>query len=240
MALLSSEERALALAEGVIVTSEFTRRLVVDEFNVSPTKVTVCKPGTDPAARARGSIDGVIRLLAVGSISARKGYSDIVSALSTLKQLQWHLTIVGSLSRDPATVKSLRAQIARTGLANRITLVGDISDRELDGFYENADSLISASHFEGYGMVLTEAMARGLPLVTSTAGAATETVPDDAAVKFSPGSIPTLRTALETIIRDPVKRKVLGAASWEFGRTLPSWRDTARCIAAKLTELASA
>ena len=221
------------------MTSEFTRRLVVDEFDVSPKKVTVCKPGTDPASRARGSIDGVIRLLAVGSVSARKAHSDIVSALSTLKQLQWHLTIVGSLSRDPATVKSLRAQIARTGLANRITLVGDISDRELDGLYENADFLISASHFEGYGMVLTEAMARGLPLVTSTAGAATETVPDDAAIKFPPGSIPTLRTALETIIRDPVKRKVLGAASWEFGRTLPSWMDTARCMAAKLTELAS-
>jgi hypothetical protein len=65
-------------------------------------------------------------------------------------------------------------------------------------------------------------------------------VPDDTAIKFPPGSIPSLRTALETIIRDPVRRKVLGAASWEVGRTLPSWMDTARCMAGKLTELASA
>ncbi|WP_163220136.1 glycosyltransferase, partial [Citrobacter freundii] len=87
----------------------------------------------------------------------------------------------------------------------------------------------------GYGMVLTEAMARGLPIVTTTGGAAAETVPDAAALKVPPADAAALRAALAAAMTDRPLRLRLADASWAAAQSLPGWDDTTRVICEVLT-----
>jgi glycosyltransferase involved in cell wall biosynthesis len=85
-------------------------------------------------------------------------------------------------------------------------------------------------------MVLAEAMARGLPIVCTTGGAAAETVPDNAAVKVAPGNVAALTGALRRVLVDAALRLSLADASWAAGQVLPGWQDTAAIIAAVIKE----
>jgi glycosyltransferase involved in cell wall biosynthesis len=95
-----------------------------------------------------------------------------------------------------------------------------------------------SSHYEGYGMALAEAMAHGLPIVTTTGGAMTNTVPDDAAIKVLPGDAAALAKALRKVIADGGTRNTLAEASWRAGQSLPRWNATAATIAAVLKDVA--
>lgn len=229
--LLAGEAAALRYASAVVVTSATTKRMLVAEFGLDDTRIAVAVPGVDTAPRAQGSGSGPLALLAVGSLVPRKGYDVLVSALAGLAGRDWRLTVVGADDRSSVTTQSLRAQIAQVGLDDRITLAGAVSDAALAEAYDRADLFVLPSLFEGYGMVLTEALARGLPILCTTGGAAAETVPDDAAVKVAPGDADALAKALETLVDDEALRTRLGDAAWRHAGSLPRWRDTAAIVA---------
>ncbi len=236
-ALAASETAALALCHRVIVTSPMTARLLAADFGVSGPLITVAEPGTDPAPRATGT-GTPMQLLSVGAISPRKGYENLVAALGPLADLDWRLAIAGALDRDSAAVAGLKAAIAAsTKLSDRITLLGTVVPATLERYYASADIFVLPSLFEGYGMVLAEAMARGLPIICTTGGAAAETVPDAAALKVPPGDINALGAALVCLMSDRKLRKRLEAASWDAGRKLPTWTETARRIFAAIMEM---
>jgi glycosyltransferase involved in cell wall biosynthesis len=237
-ALLCSEREALAEAKHVIASSRFTARLLAADFDVPPDKLSIAEPGTEPAPRAKGT-GSPVRLLAVGAVSPRKGYDVLVRALAGLRDLEWRLTIAGSLDRAPQAADALAALIAAEGLAGRIALAGAVDDATLARLYDRADVFVSPSLFEGYGMVLAEAMARGLPIVASTGGAAAETVPDAAAIKVPPGDAAALAAALADMIADAPLRRRFADASWAAGRALPRWSDTAATVAAVLKRAAA-
>lgn len=231
--LAALERQALAAAAHVIVTSRTTERIVAADFAVPIEKITVAEPGTDPAPRSTGT-GTPLQLLAVGAVSRRKAYDTLVRALAPLEALDWRLTVAGATDRDTAAVAELDAVIAETGLAERITLAGTVVPATLDRFYASTDVFVMPSLFEGYGMVLAEAMARGLPIVCTTGGAAAETVPDGAALKVPPGDVEALTRALRTAIAERRVRARLADASWEAGRALPTWNETTRRIAAAI------
>jgi glycosyltransferase involved in cell wall biosynthesis len=201
-------------------------------------KLTIAEPGTDPAPRAPGS-SGTLQLLAVGSVVPRKGYDILVRALEHLSTtVAWELTIAGATDRSPETTAALKAQIERSPHASRLRMIGGLSETALADVYARSNVLVLSSLYEGYGMVLTEALARGLPIVTTTGGAAAETVPDAAALKVPPGDIDALAAALQRIIADTALRRQLADAAWAFAQTsLPRWQDTAARVAAVIKEL---
>jgi glycosyltransferase involved in cell wall biosynthesis len=231
--LVASETAALSRAAHVIVTSPVTARLLQADFGVPQNRITVAEPGTDRADRTQTS-GTPVHLLAVGTVSPRKGYDVLVAALRSLRELDWRVTIAGGTDQHPDAADRLRRAISEAGLSERVTLTGALGREGLDQLYAQADVLVSASLFEGYGMVLAEALARGLPLVASTGGAAAETVPDSAALKVPPGDIAALTLALRRVIIDPALRARLAEASWTAGQALPRWSDTAGRIAAVL------
>jgi glycosyltransferase involved in cell wall biosynthesis len=235
--LLVNERAVLATAQRILASSPTTKRLLVEDFRVPPEAIVVAEPGTDPAPHARGS-GAAPEMLAVGAASPRKGFRVLISALSDLAHLDWRLTIAGSLDRDPREAEALREAVAAAGLGARVRLAGAVADDELAALYDRTDIFVSPSLFEGYGMVLAEAMARGLPLVASTGGAAAETVPDDAGLKVPPGDVGALREALSRVLGDPALRRGLAEGSRAAGDALPRWTDTARVIADVLKEAA--
>ena len=159
------EIAALRMAARVICTSPTTARTLIADFDVPADKITVAEPGADPAARARGtaSVDRAqpVQLLAVGSLIPRKGYDLLVEALFPLKSLAWRLAIAGSADLDAGTARDLRRQIEHRGLSDRISLLGAVDAARLAELYDRADLFVMSSHYEGYGMVLTEALASG-------------------------------------------------------------------------------
>ena len=235
--LVASETAALSRAAHVIVTSPLTERLLHAGFGVPQGRITVAEPGTDPATRSRAT-GSPVRLLAVGTVSPRKGYDVLIAALRRLGDLEWRATIAGATDRDPEAADGLRRAIDEAGLAKRVTLAGAVGPEGLETLYGQADIVVSPSLFEGYGMVLAEALAHGLPLVASTGGAAAETVPDGAALKVPPGDAPALALALRRAIVDRDLRAGLAEASWSAGQRLPRWSDTAKRIAGVLRMVA--
>lgn len=230
-ALHDSERAALKHVAHVVVPSAATKSALVADYDVAADRITIAPPGTQRAAAAVGSGGPGVALLAVGSVVPRKGYDVLVQSLAGLEALDWILTIAGSLDRAPDHVDALRALIAQTGLGDRVRLTGGIDAADLEAFYAKADAFVLSSHFEGYGMVLAEAMARGLPIVVTTGGAAGDTVPDDAALKVTPGDVAGLRDALSCIVEDAALRQRLAAASLRAGATLPTWEKTASIVA---------
>jgi glycosyltransferase involved in cell wall biosynthesis len=228
--LVGLERNALTFAKAVLVTSPFTKRLLVNEFAVPERKITIAQPGTEPAERAHGTGEP-LQLLSVGSVTPRKAFPTLVTALAPLAGLDWRLTIAGPLDRDPIAVAELKSAIARLGLEDRIALTGALNRQQIASAYAAADVFVLPSLFEGFGMVLTEAMARGLPIVCTTGGAAAETVPDAAAIKVPPGAVAPLTEALRQVIADRDLRRRLADASWEAAQHLPTWEQTARRIA---------
>lgn len=236
-ALVESERAALARAVAVVVTSPLTARILVSDYGVPESRITVAVPGTDPAPRARGGGDPP-SILAVGAVSPRKAYGVLVEAMAALKALTWRLRILGATDRAPEEAGRVAASIRAHDLDGRIALEGAQPDAVLADAYASADIFVMPSLFEGYGMVLAEAMARGLPIVCTTGGAAAETVPDAAALKVPPGDAAALAHALLRLIDDKDLRAKLAEASFAAGRRLPTWEDTAQVVAGVLRKAA--
>ncbi len=233
-ALRESERLALARAAQVITTSASTARSLMQDFAIPEARLHVAEPGTDPAPRAIAN-NATPQLLAVGAVSPRKAYRDLVAALAGLADRPWHLTIAGDLSRNRAEVADLRAAIAAHGLAHRVTLSGAVPDAALLKLYRSSDLFVASALHEGYGMAAATALAHGLPLVATTGGALLDTIPASCAVTCPPGDIAALRTALARMLDDPALRAACADAAWTHAQTLPRWHQTAARIKAVLT-----
>jgi glycosyltransferase involved in cell wall biosynthesis len=236
--LHASEQAALAAAVRIVTSSATTARGLVADYGVPADRVTIARPGTDRAPEAHGSSDGIVRLLAIGSIVPRKGYDTLIAALATLTGLPWHLTIAGDCTRDPVAAARLVADIARSELSDRVTILGAVPPERIGDLYAGADLFVLASRFEGYGMVYAEAIMRGLPVVGTTAGAIPETVPAGTGVLVAPDDVIALALALRRLIENPDERQHLAVAARATAAQLPSWRDSAALFSRALEAVA--
>jgi glycosyltransferase involved in cell wall biosynthesis len=235
-ALHASERAALACARHVVAASTTTARLLASDYGVPCERMSVVEPGTDRvAARPRRNV-GEVALLSVGAVIPRKGYDVLVAALAKLKHLRWRLVIAGDHARSPDTSRRLEADIAGFGLADRITLLGAVGSEQLASLYADCDLFVLPSRFEGYGMAYAEAIAHGVPVVGTTAGAIPHTVPGGAGVLLPPDDVEALAAALRRLIEDPAERERLagGARAARF----PSWSEQAAIFARVLEALA--
>jgi glycosyltransferase involved in cell wall biosynthesis len=178
-----------------------------------------------------------VELLAVGSISPRKGYDVLVAALGTLSDLPWRLTIAGDRERDPGTARALDAQIAGLCLAGRIQFTGAVLPEALMRHYAAADLFVLASRFEGYGMAFAEAIAHGLPVVGTTAGAIPETVPAGAGMLVEPEDVMALSAVLRRLIEHADEREQLAAGARAAAASFPSWEQSAARFARALEQV---
>jgi glycosyltransferase involved in cell wall biosynthesis len=226
-----SERAALAAAARVVVTSESTARIVMADYDVPSRRVSVVRPGNDPVPRALGSDDGVVRLLSIGSVVPGKGYDLLIAAVATLADLPWRLTIAGDRTRNPAAAARLDADIAAHGLGERVVVLGAVPPERIIELYLASDVFVLASRFEGYGMVLAEAIAHGLPVVSTMAGAIPETVPAGTGLLVPPDDVAALAQALRRLISDRAEQQRLAMNARAAAAALPTWQASARLFA---------
>jgi len=228
--LEASERRALAAARHVVVTSPRTAA-ALDRYGVAPSSITVIEPGTASAPQARGTMGEVVELLCVATVVPRKGHDVLVRALAAMPEAPWHLTCVGGLDRDEAWASSVRAEVAALGIASRIAFAGELEREPLDVRYDAADVFVLPTWYEGYGMAVAEALARGLPVVSTATGAIADLVGDDAGLLVPPGDVTALTRALSSVVTDPTLRARLSGGARRARARLRNWDDAAGLMA---------
>jgi glycosyltransferase involved in cell wall biosynthesis len=241
--LAVDDERAvLSHARAVVTTSAWTRGRLLERCRLAPEQVHVALPGADRGEVAPGTPGGG-RLLCVGAVVPHKGHDLLLDALRGIAASAWDCTVVGPLDRDPPFVERLRRRAADSGLADRIRFLGPRVGEGLHRQYQGADVLVLPSRLEAYGMVVTEALAVGLPVVATRVGGVPEALgrtPDGVpGLLVPPDDAEALGGALGTWLRDGCLRARLRRAAQGRRRALEGWEATARGVAEVLAATGS-
>ena len=230
------ERRALASARLVLVTGQVSAGTIAG-YGVPPDRIVVVEPGTHPAALATGSADGsAVHLLCVATLGPGKGHDILLGALASIPDRNWRLTCVGNGSRYPATVQMLRAMIRTLDLEQRVHLAGEVDPVELEILYDSADLFVLATLHETFGMAVAEALARGLPVVSTDTGAIAQLVADEAGIVVPPGHRDAFSHALASAM-DPRIRQQLAQGSRRLRSRLRTWEDAASTMAQALERM---
>ena len=225
--LREQEAKALRHARQVAAVSATTAHEVA-ALGVPAERIAVVEPGNHPPPPVpRPATAGGVQLLCVATLTPRKDHALLLRALSALADLHWTLHCVGSAERDAACASELLASTAAEPLAGRVVWHGELVDAALHARYAAADVFVLASRYEGFGMVINEALLHGLPIVASRAGALASTVPAGAGLLPPAGDEAAWREALATVINDAALRERLAEGAREAARRLPSWAEQA-------------
>lgn len=241
-----SEREALTTCIGILVTSNFTAQRL-QMVGVPTAHVRTVSPGIDPARPAKGPRPGdPPALLCVGSVIPRKGQDVLIRALAQLKNVAWNCVCVGSLTRAPAYAAAVQDEVWKYNLSDRVSFIGESTSSALDKLYDGSSLFVLPSHYEGYGIALTEAAARGLPIISTTGGAIPDTIPSEVGVLVPPADHDALAKALGLLLShdsddspDSGKSALakLAKASRAHAMSLPDWSQAARQFANAVLDL---
>ncbi|MEO1025161.1 MAG: glycosyltransferase family 4 protein, partial [Pseudomonadota bacterium] len=223
--LIQNETEVLKHVAHVIVTSNHVAETLVSKFEVGAERISVAQPGFPRVTAARAPASPPL-ILSVGLLAPRKGHDVLIDALARIADLPWQAKIVGRF-QDPDFTSTLRTQIAEARLDERIELAGELAPDALQEAYQTASIFALATRYEGYGIVLGEAMTHGLPIVSCRVGAVPETV-GKAAILVPPDDPQAFADALCTLLKNP---DAAARASLAQAAHLPTWQDTVHRIA---------
>lgn len=232
------EHELLCEAAVVITTSAWTANLLVTRHGVDPRRVHVATPGVDLAPRSPGTAAGT-ELICLAALTPGKGHDVLLDALALLTDLDWRCRLVGSLEQDREQVDALRKQAADRGINERVDFVGELVGDGLTAAWSRADLLVLPSRAETYAMVVTEALARGLPVVASAVGGVPEALGeiDDGTrpgMLVRPDDAAALARALRRWLEDEPLRRWLRRAAGARRASLRRWPLTAARVARAL------
>jgi len=225
----------------IITGSHHSARSIQQVFDVPASHIEIIHDGVDTDTFR--PLEGVEKepngILFVGNSEDRnKGARYLVEALHILRrEIDFHLTFVDRPRESLELVPSL---VKRWGLQSRVTFTGRVSTEELVRCYNKAEILVSPSVYEGFGLPAAEAMACGVPVVATTAGAFPEVVADgETGWLVTPGDARALAGAIKRLMADPAERKRMGDAGRRRMQELFTWRETARKTVALYEEICS-
>lgn len=238
-----AEQAVLSAVAAVVTTSDWTRRWLMDRYALSPAQLHVAEPGVEAAAPAPGTPEGG-ELLCVAAVTPDKGHDQLLTALADVADLPWRCTCAGALTLDPGLAQRLVRHAQASGIAGRVRFVGPLAGVDLERLYAASDVLLLASRAETYGLVVTEALARGLPALAMSVGGVPEALghaPEGSrpGLLVPPGDPRALAGALRSWLTEPELRELLRTAARGRRLTLPPWSATSRRIADILAQVAA-
>jgi glycosyltransferase involved in cell wall biosynthesis len=210
---------SLKRAQRIIAISNDTKNDLIERFSVDPAKIDVIHIAANPdfrqveeqgmlqAARQRYRLPQKY-ILAVGHLEPRKNLIRLIQAFAALraaKAVEHDLVILGKPTLDfKSTLETAKA----SAFAEHIIFTGYVEDNDMPAIYTLADALAFPSLHEGFGVPVLEAMACGVPVVTSNSSALPE-VAGDSAIFVDPHSVDSIAKGLLTVLKDSGLRKRL-------------------------------
>ncbi len=239
-AMLTLERQLARGTEAMIAVSRSVSSSVAERIGVPQERIDVVPNGVETGAFGNGNRTAARSAMGIGQssfafglvgrICEQKGQEDFVAAAIALARRRRDAVFLMLGNReDKALEDRLRQSIADAGLAARIRFTGHVDD--IAGAYAGLDCLVAPSRWEGFGLMLVEAMAAGVPIIASDTGAIPEVTGGDAALLVAPRDPPALTGAMERLAGDAALRQQLAAA----GKTRASaftWEAAAVRVAA--------
>ncbi|HET7900156.1 MAG TPA: glycosyltransferase family 4 protein [Candidatus Nanopelagicales bacterium] len=232
-----AEQAVLGSAAAVVVTSTWTRRRVLARYDLDPQRVHVAEPGADPAPATRSEHAGR-RLVQLAPLTALKGQDVLLDALDRLRDLDWSLRLVGARDLEPEYADGLQAALASFG--DRIGVTGALGRDGVAAELAGCDLLVVPSRTETYGMAVTEALSRAVPVVAARVGGLPATLDRGGEL---PGTLvaPDDPAALAAVLRgwltDETLRARWRAAARARRPLLHGWDATASAVDAALRSI---
>ena len=218
-------------AKSVIAVSHHTRLDLIEVMKADPEKIKVVHWGADPGSSSFVSrpASGIVLGFGGGG-SVRKNTPALVSMFAKVaaNYPEARLVILGVT--DATQRDQLQTLIDSLGLEGRVTLLGYVSDTELESFFKEAACLVYVSLYEGFGLPPLEVMVHGMPVVASDRSSIPEVV-GDAGILVNPENIDEIAEATLSLLRDPSLHEQLSKKAWERAQQF-SWRKTAEETAA--------
>jgi glycosyltransferase involved in cell wall biosynthesis len=235
------EDLVLSAAHAVVTTSRWTRDRVLSLYGLPPDSVHVAEPGVSRVSPVRGTASGG-RLLCVAALTPGKGHDLLLTALGKVAHLEWNLVCVGSRDLDPSYAAQLAVLAEELGIGGRLWFAGTRAGEGLAASYAAADVVVLATRVESYGMVVTEALARGLPVIATSVGGVPEAVgqlPDGRrpGLLVPPDDPGTLAEAVRRWLERPDLRASLRENAMERRASLSGWDATSAKVAQVLSQV---
>lgn len=227
--LAASEAAAVAAASTVIATSEWSARQIAQRYGRGDALVAL--PGVAPASLSPGSEHwgGPPALLWLGRLTETKDPLTFVDALALVRDLPWSARLVGPDALDPPLTRAVLRRIAHHGLAERVEVAGARSGAQLEQIWARSDLLVHTSRAETYGMVVAEALARGIPSIVALGTGAVE-AQRGAGGTCAPGDAAELAIGLRRWLSDTRLRRRWRARANELRAEAPTWEAAARVV----------
>lgn len=231
-----AEIGAIGSSDVLLATSFTTSERLRIEHGVRGVEVAV--PGADRLDVRPRRVSSAIRLVFVGSLIPRKRVLELLLALERARDPRLELSLIGDDARDRSYAARVREAVRTSPfLRERVRFRGRLSDGALADALAEAGALVLPSSLEGYGMVLTEAVRAGVPVIAARVGAVGEVVRDGAeALLFD--SEPELVDALRRFANDAELRAKMQAAAEARAPSLPTWRATGEAVRSALSRAA--
>ena len=182
-------------------------------------------------------------LLCVGAVQPHKGQDVLIDALAELTDLSWECRVVGSVDLDRAFVGRLGERLDAAGISDRVPFTGSLTSDQVAQAYAHADLLVVPSRIETYGMVVAEALARGVPVIASDVGGVRESLGEVdgkvPALLVPADDASALAAALRRWLSSADLRNALRDIAFRRRATLPSWAATVGQVSGLLADLAT-
>ncbi len=192
----------------VFTVSEYSKREIVANYKIDQDKVTVIHNGVDTTKFYPGTSGKEIvkkrnltsggYILSVGRLEPRKNYSTLIRAYANFSGITLPLVIIGQRHFG---FKDIFDLINRLGLGNKIIILENVGDEELPAIYRHARLFVYPTYAEGFGMPLLEAMASGLPIISSNRTSIPEVV-GQAGILIDPGNVDELTSVMRRVLSD--------------------------------------
>ncbi len=230
----------MARAARIVVIGSFWRQFLVQDLGIEAQKVVVIPNGVPlpPLARSAEPADGPLaapcRILYLGALGRRKGTADLLQALASprMRALQWDAVVAGN-----GDAAGFRSQAVALGVDERVSFPGWVGPEDAQALLASANIFVLPSYNEGLPVAVLEAMAVGIPVVTTRVGA----IPDlgidgEAGFIVDPGSIDDLADRLAVLVNDPALRSRYGSTGRHRIESEFTIDSTARRLAALYRE----
>lgn len=231
------EARYLNSVDGYLFNSKATQAEVAAAAAVSSKPKLIAYPAgdrfgsgfTEDEIARRAALPGALRIIYVGNLIPRKGLLTLLDALRQVPVGAWTLSVVGS--GEPAFERRIRRRIEDSRLADRVHLLGRLSDPDLAAELKGSHVLCVPSTYEGFGIVYLEGMAFGLPAIAGASGGAPEIITDgeDGFILPDAGA-QTLADRLALLAADRERLLRMSLAARRRYLIHPTWKETAARI----------